>query len=51
MAIQADAASTPRFPPFTPQFARQAATVWAGVPGGYQNTFNDNMLSSMLETL
>jgi hypothetical protein len=30
----------------------QAGSVWAGVPGGYQNTFNDNMLVVvMLETL
>jgi hypothetical protein len=29
-----------------------AGTVWAKVPGGYQNTFNDNMLVAvMIETL
>src|SRR4026209_1753441 len=30
----------------------QAASVWSGVPGGYQNAFNDNMLVVvMIETL
>ncbi|PYQ75718.1 MAG: hypothetical protein DMG04_06295 [Acidobacteria bacterium] len=43
-----------RFPPFSRRSsgAGQAASVWAGVPGGCQNTFNDNMLVVvMFETL
>jgi len=49
-----EAARYSRFPPFGRRSsgAGQAASVWAGVPGGYQNTFNDNMLVVvMLETL
>src|SRR5262249_22482566 len=42
------------FPPFGRRStgSGQAARIWADVPGGYQNTFNDNMLVVvMLETL
>src|SRR6266487_2963922 len=49
-----EAARYSRFPPFGRRSsgAGQAASIWAGVPGGYQNTFNDNMLVVvMLETL
>jgi 2-keto-3-deoxy-L-rhamnonate aldolase RhmA len=49
-----EAARYSRFPPFGRRStgAGQAASVWAGVPGGYQNTFNDNMLVVvMIETL
>src|SRR5882672_8627957 len=49
-----DAARYSRFPPFGRRSSGsgQAGSVWAGVPGGYQNTFNDNMLVVvMLETL
>src|SRR5580765_4138378 len=49
-----EAARYSRFPPFGRRSsgAGQAGSVWANVPGGYQNTFNDNMLVVvMLETL
>ena len=49
-----EAARYSRFPPFGRRSSGsgQAGTVWSGVPGGYQNTFNDNMLVVvMLETL
>src|SRR4029079_15015599 len=49
-----EAARYSRFPPFGRRSSGsgQAGAVWAGVPGGYQNTFNDNMLVVvMLETL
>jgi len=49
-----EAARYSRFPPFGRRSsgAGQAGTIWANVPGGYQNTFNDNMLVVvMLETL
>jgi 2-keto-3-deoxy-L-rhamnonate aldolase RhmA len=49
-----EAARYSRFPPFGRRSSGsgQAGTVWAGVPGGYQNTYNDNMLVVvMLETL
>jgi 2-keto-3-deoxy-L-rhamnonate aldolase RhmA len=49
-----EAARYSRFPPFGRRStgAGQAASIWAGVPGGYQNTFNDNMLVVvMIETL
>jgi len=49
-----EAARYSRFPPFGRRStgAGQAASVWSRVPGGYQNTFNDNMLVVvMLETL
>ena len=49
-----EAARYSRFPPFGRRSsgAGQAGRVWANVPGGYQNTFNDNMLVVvMLETL
>src|SRR5260370_39587794 len=49
-----EAARYSRFPPFGRRSsgAGQAGSVWAGVPGGYQNTFNDNMLVVvMIETL
>jgi 2-keto-3-deoxy-L-rhamnonate aldolase RhmA len=49
-----EAARYSRFPPFGRRSTGggQAGSVWAGVPGGYQNTFNDNMLVVvMLETL
>jgi len=49
-----EAARFSRFPPFGRRSsgAGQAASVWTGVPGGYSNTFNDNMLVVvMLETL
>ena len=49
-----EAARYSRFPPFGRRSsgAGQAGSVWASVPGGYQNTFNDNMLVVvMLETL
>lgn len=49
-----EAARYSRFPPFGRRSSGsgQAARVWATVPGGYQNTFNDNMLVVvMLETI
>src|SRR5258706_10836720 len=49
-----EAARYSRFPPFGRRSSGsgQAGSVWAGVPGGYQNTYNDNMLVVvMLETL
>jgi 4-hydroxy-2-oxoheptanedioate aldolase len=49
-----EAARYSRFPPFGRRSSGsgQAASVWASVPGGYQNTFNDNMLVVvMLETV
>ena len=49
-----EAARYSRFPPFGRRSSGsgQAGSIWAGVPGGYQNTFNDNMLVVvMLETL
>jgi 2-keto-3-deoxy-L-rhamnonate aldolase RhmA len=49
-----EAARYSRFPPFGRRStgAGQAASVWASVPGGYQNTFNDNMLVVlMIETV
>jgi 2-keto-3-deoxy-L-rhamnonate aldolase RhmA len=49
-----EAARYSRFPPFGRRSsgAGQAATVWSKVPGGYQNTFNDNMMVVvMLETI
>jgi len=49
-----EAARYSRFPPFGRRSsgAGQAGSVWSKVPGGYQNTFNDNMLVVvMLETL
>jgi 2-keto-3-deoxy-L-rhamnonate aldolase RhmA len=49
-----EAARYSRFPPFGRRStgSGQAAAVWSGVPGGYQNTFNDNMLVVvMIETL
>jgi 2-keto-3-deoxy-L-rhamnonate aldolase RhmA len=49
-----EAARYSRFPPFGRRSsgAGQAASVWSKVPGGYQNTYNDNMLVVvMLETL
>jgi len=49
-----EAARYSRFPPFGRRSSGsgQAGTIWNGVPGGYQNTFNDNMLVVvMLETL
>jgi 4-hydroxy-2-oxoheptanedioate aldolase len=49
-----EAARYARFPPFGRRSsgAGQAARVWSSVPGGYQNTINDNMLVVvMLETL
>jgi 2-keto-3-deoxy-L-rhamnonate aldolase RhmA len=49
-----EAARYSRFPPFGRRStgAGQAASVWASAPGGYQNTFNDNMLVVvMIETL
>ena len=49
-----EAAKYSRYPPFGRRSSGsgQAARVWANVPGGYQNTFNDNMLVIvMLETL
>ena len=49
-----EAARYSRFPPFGRRSsgAGQAGRVWSNVPGGYQNTFNDNMLVVvMLETL
>jgi 2-keto-3-deoxy-L-rhamnonate aldolase RhmA len=49
-----EAARYSRFPPFGRRSSGsgQAGSVWASVPGGYQNTFNDNMLVVvMLETL
>src|SRR5260370_28061996 len=48
-----EAARYSRFPPFGRRStgSGQAASVWTGVPGGYQNTFNDNMLVVvMIET-
>jgi 2-keto-3-deoxy-L-rhamnonate aldolase RhmA len=49
-----EAARFSRFPPFGRRSsgAGQAGTVWGSVAGGYQNTYNDNMLVAvMLETL
>src|SRR6266446_452645 len=49
-----DAAHFSRFPPFgwRSSGAGQAGSIWRDVPGGYQNTFNDNMLVVvMIETL
>jgi len=49
-----EAARYSRFPPFGRRSsgAGQAASVWPGVPGGYSNTYNDNMLVvMMIETL
>jgi 2-keto-3-deoxy-L-rhamnonate aldolase RhmA len=49
-----EAARYSRFPPFGRRSsgAGQAGSVWGSVPGGYQNTFNDNMLVVvMIETL
>jgi 2-keto-3-deoxy-L-rhamnonate aldolase RhmA len=49
-----EAARFSRFPPFGRRSsgAGQAGTIWSAVPGGYQNTYNDNMLVVvMLETL
>lgn len=49
-----EAARYSRYPPFGRRSSGggQAASVWTGVPDGYQNTFNDNMLVVvMLETL
>ncbi len=49
-----EAARYSRFPPFGRRSSGsgQAGRVWAGVGGGYQNTYNDNMLVVvMLETL
>jgi 2-keto-3-deoxy-L-rhamnonate aldolase RhmA len=49
-----EAARYSRFPPFGRRSsgAGQAGTVWSTVPGGYQNTFNDNMMVVvMLETV
>src|SRR5262249_14618465 len=41
-----EAARYSRFPPFGRRStgSGQAAQIWNGVPGGYQNTFHDNML-------
>ena len=49
-----DAARYSRFPPFGRRSSGsgQASRIWADVPGGYQNTYNDNVLVVvMLETL
>ncbi|HUR33299.1 MAG TPA: aldolase/citrate lyase family protein [Vicinamibacterales bacterium] len=49
-----EAARYSRYPPFGRRSsgAGQAATVWSKAPGGYQNTFNDNMLVVvMIETM
>jgi 2-keto-3-deoxy-L-rhamnonate aldolase RhmA len=49
-----EAARYSRFPPFGRRSsgAGQATSVWKDVPGGYQNTFNDNMLVVlMIETV
>src|SRR5262249_22136296 len=49
-----EAARYSRSPPFGRRSSGsgQAGSVWSSVPGGYQNTFNDNMLVVvMLETL
>lgn len=49
-----EAAKFSRYPPFGRRSSGggQAGRVWANVHGGYQNTFNDNMLVVvMLETL
>jgi len=49
-----EAARYSRFPPFGRRStgSGQAARIWANVPGGYQNTYNDNMLVVlMIETL
>jgi len=49
-----DAARYTRFPPFGRRSSGsgQAGRIWADVPGGYQNTYNDNVLVVvMLETL
>jgi 2-keto-3-deoxy-L-rhamnonate aldolase RhmA len=49
-----EAARYSRFPPFGRRSsgAGQASRVWADVPGGYQATFNDNMMVVvMIETI
>jgi 2-keto-3-deoxy-L-rhamnonate aldolase RhmA len=49
-----EAARYSRFPPFGRRSSGsgQASRIWADVPGGYQNTYNDNVLVVvMLETL
>jgi 2-keto-3-deoxy-L-rhamnonate aldolase RhmA len=49
-----EAARYSRFPPFGRRSsgAGQAGSVWSKVPGGYQNTYNDNMLVVvMIETV
>jgi 2-keto-3-deoxy-L-rhamnonate aldolase RhmA len=49
-----EAARYARFPPFGRRSSGsgQAGRVWANVPGGYQNTYNDNMLVvMMIETI
>ena len=49
-----EAARYSRYPPFGRRSSGsgQASRVWSNVPGGYQNTFNDNMLVVvMIETL
>src|SRR6186713_2572788 len=49
-----EAARYSRFPPFGRRSSGsgQAGRVWSSVPGGYQNTYNDNMLVvMMIETL
>ena len=49
-----EAARYSRFPPFGRRSSGsgQAGAIWSSVPGGYQNTYNDNMLVVvMLETL
>jgi 2-keto-3-deoxy-L-rhamnonate aldolase RhmA len=49
-----EAARYSRFPPFGRRSsgAGQAGRIWANVPGGYQNTYNDNVLVVvMIETL
>ena len=49
-----EAARYSRFPPFGRRSSGsgQAGSIWSGVPGGYQNTYNDNVLVVvMLETL
>jgi 2-keto-3-deoxy-L-rhamnonate aldolase RhmA len=49
-----EAARYSRFPPFGRRStgSGQAGSIWAKAPGGYQNTFNDNMLVVvMIETV
>ena len=49
-----EAARYSRFPPFGRRSsgAGQAGSVWSKVPGGYQNTYNDNMMVVvMIETI